>query len=292
MKLYEQAVMSDLVAPVRDWVDANIVSYEVATRMFKYNNPMAYAFAGPWILQRPAPDRICGKWFKIYWEKYDFMPKGCRGCWKVVVKISTLEELWKIYKLQQKLDLPSKCGLDRRTYTPAIYSSFWYAPMQQGLEGGRILWKKIRDAVHAEIGPHMKVLLKRGCTEMEGGLGPSDRWPEMSLKQKEFEDLLDSVWPDTPPQTPTPTLVRMHYFAKWIRWAWMHGDPTWKQFADTPLMRPVVEYQTSIHSAVDFPVPTYNRPIIGAEDEKRTEDPSGLEMGPDSGRPEEGIALV
>lgn len=292
LKLYEQAVMGDLIYAVRDFLDANIVIFDEETRKFKYLNPVAYSMDGPWIMQRPAPDRLCPKWSSIYWRKYKFLPQGCRGCWKIACKIDTLEQLYKLYELQQELDLPSKCGLDRRDWTPTIYSGFWYCPMEQGLEGARVLWKKINKLVHKKVDPNVKVVLKRACTEMEAGIGPSDEWPKMTERELDFERLLESVWPDPPPQTPTPTLLRMHLFTKWVRWAWAHGDPTWHKFTTKPLMRPLVEYQTSIHSPSDFPVPLFDHPIIGAKDEKRTEDPSSFKMDESEREPEQGIALV
>uniref|UniRef100_A0A6M3LB27 Uncharacterized protein n=1 Tax=viral metagenome TaxID=1070528 RepID=A0A6M3LB27_9ZZZZ len=293
VKLYEQAVRGDLISPVRDWLDRGLITIN---EKHQFESHQAYAVQAPWIIVRPAPDRACMKWFDVYWEKYRHLPKGCRGCWKVVAKVKTLEETWKVYQLQQKLDLPSKCGMDRREWTPSIWASFWYAPIQGGLEGARALWKRVSDAVHSECGPDIPVILKRACTEMEAGIGPSDQWSAMTEGQEQFEKLLDSMWQDPVPQTSTPLCIRMHYLSKWVRWAWAHADPTVGKFISRPLMEPLVEYQTSVHSPMDFPVPIFDREIKGAKNESFSKDPDSLKMDTDTKiiAPEiaEGIALV
>jgi len=300
--IYEQAMRADLIAPVRDWLDKGVVSIKPGANIFTFAPFVRSGLEvrGPWIITKLATDRLCFKWDTIYWKKYKHLAKGCRGCWKVVAKVKTLEQLWKVYKLQQRLGLPAKTGLDTREWTPDIYNAFWYSPMQQGLEGARALWKRVNDAVHAEVDPDLRVILKRACTEMEAGIGPSDQWPPMTEAQEIFERLLDSAWPDPTPERGQTTLVRMHYIGKWVRWAWAHGDPTWKKFASQPLMLPAVEYQTSIHSPMDFPVPTWDREIKGAIDDQPADDPDCLQMVEDTEevqsilKPEiaEGIALV
>jgi hypothetical protein len=116
----------------------------------------------PWVHTRLCMKRNCGLWNRVYWQFYRFVPRGCYNCWKIVCKIETLKDLMKMERLQARLDLPAKCGMDRRSYTDCLYCSFWYAPYDEGLDGARKLWKRINKAVKCEVNADLKVYLKRG----------------------------------------------------------------------------------------------------------------------------------
>ena len=68
----------------------------------------------PWIFAALPKDRECGKWHKIYFEKFHILPRGCMHCWKIVARPKNLDELLEARKLQEKMGLPSKCGVDLR----------------------------------------------------------------------------------------------------------------------------------------------------------------------------------
>ena len=96
----------------------------------------------PWIFAALPKDRECGKWQRIYFQRFKILPRGCMHCWKIVARPKNLDELLEARKLQEKMGLASKCGVDLRfseTYK-GIHLAFWYCP-QGDLEGARELYK-------------------------------------------------------------------------------------------------------------------------------------------------------
>jgi len=115
-----------------------------------------------WINVRHAPDRLCGKWMRIYWDQYRLISSNCMGCWKVSLGITTLDQALAVHKLQVKMNLPSKTGMDKRFYVRTPFSAHWYCPIKEGLEGARKLYKDVKRRVHKECDANIKVILKRG----------------------------------------------------------------------------------------------------------------------------------
>lgn len=183
----------------------------------------------PWVWAKRTLDRKCAKWSDIYWEKYGFRSKGCFDCYKVCVALKTLKQLKGLASLQARMGLPSKCGMDKRQYTNCLYSGFWYCPLDGGVDEARRIWARVEKAVKEQVDSSLEVILKRGCTEMELAIGPSDKWT-YTEKDEKFEALLDSVWNDPPQQPEQPANLKLHIQKRWVRWAYAHGDSTWKDF--------------------------------------------------------------
>lgn len=253
MAIYEEFSQIDVIRPVKNLIDNGsfklgqdntiIVTKEIGVQ-------------SPWKFQSVLPGRKCNLWHDIYFNKYGHQAKGCFNCWKVVVKPKTLKELMQMASLQKKLGLPSKCGIDRREFTDCLYSGYWYCPLEGGLDEARKLYKTVKKEVRKQV-HGMDIFLKRGCTEMELRRGPSDKW-EWTEGNEMFEALLDSVYREEikggPEQIP---ILEVHIFTEWIRWAFMNGDETWKEFCSVPLARPVVTYQESEHKAESFVIPNF-----------------------------------
>ena len=148
----------------------------------------------PWILSGIDTERNCSIWFSFIFENYNLIHPGCRSCWKICYRPRNLDELFFIYKLQQEMKnefIPGtefhyhgKCGVERRAYVgnQGGYSSFWYNPLSCGLETARKIRLAVYDRISKKINPEPKVILKRGCTEMELSYPPSDNWEEYAKK--------------------------------------------------------------------------------------------------------------
>ena len=184
----------------------------------------------PWYFHVIERERECTKWIKIYFEKFHILPKNCFGCWKIVCRPKNLDALFELNKLQEEMELPSKCGVDiRQTETyKGIYLGFWYCPLGD-LKGARELYKEVKRKVRGALSLDTPVILKRGCTEMENAFGPSNLWqytPDMRL----MEDLLEPsiVIDELKPEQ--PAFAKLHVTAFWIHYAHRMGDPTAKKY--------------------------------------------------------------
>jgi len=256
MAFYEEAAKIDILAPVVDDIRRGIYELRADGRI-EINirvNP-----AIPWLWAKRTEDRLCVKWMNVYWEIYRFQPRQCQGCWKIAVKLRTVEELMKMAELQQRMNLPSKCGLDKRSYTDTAYSAFWYCPIAGGLGEARKIFERVEKAIKSQIAPDLQPILKRGCTEMELTLGPSDQW-EWLEEDENFQKLLDSIWIDPPMQPEQSTNLKVNLRRRYIDWAARHGDLTYLKYREGPITPPLVAYNGSIHNEKDFPIPEVRRP--------------------------------
>ena len=135
----------------------------------------------------------------------------------------------------------------------ALYGAYWYC---KGLEEGRKRYEHVKEWAEEQYhefnedpkasypvtwnGPDewalpdspMKVLLKKGCTEFERTVGPSDKWHEQTktLEHQILMQLIEDniVW--HPLTVDQPPIVHHQTITMWIEWAYGHGDITYKEF--------------------------------------------------------------
>lgn len=157
-----------------------------------------------------------------------FVPSGCQNCYKVVVRPKTLEQLFALNELETELGLPSKCGIEVRDEVHGLYGGYFY---NQGLDAGQECYEKVRAAIDkdAYLGPKVKVILKRACTEMEHAVGPSDQWT-VTEEQKVVEDLINEWITIADDQMEAPEAVVWRVKRKWIDFAYANGDETYLKF--------------------------------------------------------------
>jgi hypothetical protein len=144
-----------------------------------------------------------------------------------VVQQLTMEEVLAIEKIQQYLDMPSKCGMDRRAYTPNLWGAYWYFPT---LYLAQRRYNQIKGVLNS-VNPDINVQIKRSCTEFEIDIGPSDQWDTMDRPWLEIENVLDE-WVyrvDTDPDT-QHELIKRKVRIEMMYWAHQHGDFTYKKF--------------------------------------------------------------
>jgi len=195
----------------------------IVSRYFKINTS--------WLNAKVAADRNCFLWHIVYFQQYRLISRNCFNCWKVVTSPQTLEALLKVRELQLKMGIPAKCGIERRPFAQhkTIYTAFWYAPMKDGLEGAKVLHKRISLKIKDLLGVQQNVILKRGCTEMENDAGPTNEWI-YPVQQHKFEDLLDATWEVPIFLHLEPAALVTYTLIQWIIHAIRHRDPTAKNY--------------------------------------------------------------
>jgi hypothetical protein len=201
-------------------------------------NRLQTAMDSPWVHHGHTDWARCMMWSRIMFyavglrmgqhfaDGRPFVPSGCQNCYKVVVRPQNLAQLFALDQLEIDMGRPSKCGIEIRQTVHGLYGGYFY---NLGLEAGQECYQSVREAVSRAIEPDVPVILKRGCTEMEHIVGPSDKW-EVTEEQRIIEDLIMQwvVDPKDSDGQPDPLVWRIK--RKWIEYAYQHGDETYKLF--------------------------------------------------------------
>lgn len=201
------------------------------------------AYEVPWIYVKTDAKSRCDIYHKVFHQLENHVHSYCRECYKVVVRPRNLIELFDLYELQRRLDVPCKCGIERRESVFGLYGGYFYnRGKQQGLE--RLA--EVRQLVDEKLSPETPVFLKRYCTEYEIGplsLGPSDKMPDITKEQDEWEKEIMSLFPSVGVSTPQSDTQIAYVMRTWIHWAYQNGDETYKEFTDgNPLFDKYVTY--------------------------------------------------
>lgn len=158
------------------------------------------------------------------------VPYGCRGCYKVKVALRTLRELVAAWEIAKGIECQSKWGLDFfNPYSQNIYAGYFYTP---GLEAARVLFKVVREAFAADpkLSPDITMTIKRGCSEYEAAVGPSDRY-EFTPEMAELEAYLKSKFRSRKSDRGNVAM------AGWIDAAFRMGDDTYLDFTGGKRLR-------------------------------------------------------
>jgi hypothetical protein len=196
-----------------------------------------------WLHVRYDKNRLCQNWWSKYFGVFRCIPQKCRNhCFKAVAahrgfdeerqyyKQLSLSEVMDIHELQCQIGMIAKCGMDERDYTPTIWGAYWYC---DSLEQAEDLYPVLREGLD-EINPEIVLDIKRGCTEFELYHGPSNTWEEKAEKYAETEAALDK-WVSTMPNFDVERqheLIQQTIKIRFLHWAYMHGDMTYKEFIE------------------------------------------------------------
>jgi len=203
----------------------------------KFYAPMNIQWDTPWLHTKLDTRMNCFLWKDIIFhgiveqslprDKW-FVPASCQDCWKVVVKMKTVKQLFLMEALQKRLDLPSKCGMELRDSVFGNYGAYFY---NRGLEEGLERYKMVRAEIDNEpgLGSEISVILKRACTEYEHGIGPSDKWT-IDQRNIDFEKELTRLFVDNARDLEQPEMVKVEVRQRWIEYAYKIGDETVLQF--------------------------------------------------------------
>lgn len=245
MGYYEQVKQQDLATKIVTWLQAGAFKLRDDGK-FAYDSRMSWD--SPWHHVRMHPMLKCTLWHQIMFDVISlnlpsnqrFVPSNCHQCYKVVVRPKTLKQLFALLEMQKRLDLPSKCGIERRESVHGLYGGYFY---NIGLEAGRECYKKIRGEVDNDqkLGRDITVLLKKACTEYEHEMGPSDKW-QITEDQLAIEGLAETLIAQNDVLQRQAEHIQRHIHLKWIEWAYAMGDPTYAEFTDGPLYEPYVTY--------------------------------------------------
>ena len=198
----------------------------------------------PWVYVKVLPGMRCDIYHRILFNVLNMVPSRCRECWKVVVRPRTVVELFDLYEFQREMEVPCKCGIERRPTVHGLYGGYFYCV---GEEEGQERYQEVRELVNAHLSTETPVILKRYCTEYEigpGALGPSNELPDLTEDEKWLEVYILDHFPSVGFGSLQPDHIVSNVMMEWIQYAYKHGDETFKEFTDeSPLFKPYVTYQ-------------------------------------------------
>ena len=143
------------------------------------------------------------------------VPAKCMECYKVVLFLDSLNDVYLVEILQQAGVHPSKVGAETRSSVKGRrFGGYWYCV---GLEEGRARYKEIKEWCEEFLTGKWKIILKRGCTEFEQHMGPSDTW-HYADAHAELEKLATERIMFVPYHAGQPDVVVEHVHAQWEEW--------------------------------------------------------------------------
>lgn len=260
---YEKICETDILSPVAEALGRKVFSFDKDYRIpLKRQRPADRL----WLNSAHCGVRDCGIWMDVYFKFYKLIPRGCRCCWKLALKVETVGEALEIHRLQAGMGLPAKVGPEVRGYTgwSGKFHAFWYCPLDGGLKGAREQWELVGEKLTTLLGPEHCLHLKRGCTEMEylaiqAGLGASDQWDKMSGIFDSLEGMLEELFYVTESSADLaavklPWYVYNKIVRTWIEKAFENGEETYLTYTNGKVLAPkALAYEKSIHSWRDFP---------------------------------------
>jgi len=202
----------------------------------------------PWTYVRSDNSRNC-VWHRDIGTIFNFIPRSCMNCWKVVVIPQTLEQLIRLFNLEKRMSKQNpyvfcKCGIEERPECTRNYGGYFYCgSKEQGLD--RL--DQVRANVEKHVGKDIPVFLKRSCTEFEAAFGPSDGWDDIKDQQGFWDHIEDEIGRNSyiaRESSHQPAIIENHVIAKWVRHAASVADPTVEKLnGGKPIFRPYVKYE-------------------------------------------------
>jgi hypothetical protein len=186
----------------------------------------------------------------VYGQKA--VPIGCRDCYKVKVTPSTLRQLVAVKDISDDFAClaKSRAEVDSEE-NQSLYATYFYL---LGLDKARAVYRRLRGKIDADprLGPSVKMVIKRGCTNYERACGPSDRYT-FDSRQEHIERYFQARFVRSSAATrhARKYLDAMNLL-NMVRTAYRIGDDTYKDFtAGRDLFPPTVIYDPEEPSASD-----------------------------------------
>lgn len=120
------------------------------------------------------------------------VPFGCRDCYKVKITTETPRQLAALVPLVRATGQTAKSGIETDTGNhESRFSTLFYS---RGLAQARALYREMRTRMDADkrLGPGVAMTIKRGCSNYEAKLGPSDAYtfdPRLEAVEAKLFDL-------------------------------------------------------------------------------------------------------
>lgn len=264
--IYDHLRAHDVISQLKPLLDGGGYQMRLVDGKIEIKNPQM-ARETPWVHVKHEPGFNCGLWHQIIFdlvsmrlpEKERFVPRHCQNCWKVVVKPRTLKQLFNLLEIQKRLDRPAKCGIEPRKSVHGLYGGYFYNKGQdRGLECYQVVYQALKenDATKPlldeidDAGKTTRIILKRGCTEFEHAVGPSDQWA-ITDEQNVVEDLIERYMVVDEMNLRQPDHLIWSIKRRWIEFAWENGDPTYALYTGgKPIYPPYVTYHPPIETQV------------------------------------------
>ncbi len=168
------------------------------------------------------PGRNCFLLKDVLFDRLGVIPTFCmKRCWKIVIKVRSVAEIFALYGVMKAHAWPGKCGWDGRDYTFGTWVGFCYFGAREEAEeafDGRV--KAVRERI-----PTAQLHLKRSCSEYELR-APSDSWNEHDPLADTLAEYL-ATWVDWDMTMHNQTdYHEARIKSYWIEKAYNMGDPT------------------------------------------------------------------
>ena len=247
MSLYYELRGKNIVAAAKHLLEAGVL--EMRHSDGKLQSPgFKNTWQTPWVHHRLSYRHNCYMWKDVVFENIItqvlpkekwFVPRCCQNCFKVVVRPQSVKQLFELAEIQRILNYASKAGIEIRPSVFGNYGGYFY---NRGLSEGLDCYKVVRNVIDAQIG-NIPVILKRGCTEMEHGVGPSTLW-KVTPEQVAFEELIEQKFVMDVPVVGQSPHAKDYVKQMWIEKAYEWGDPTVFEYLDpnNPLYPPYETY--------------------------------------------------
>jgi hypothetical protein len=216
---------------IRRAVEAgNVIEHEDGTLQLAADRQRARS----WIHVDNAPPLGC-EFLKHFLFRHAYgksaVPQGCSACYKVKVAPRTLRGLVAALDLAKRIECRSKWGIDiDNPDSQDIYAGYFFAT---GLDMARAIFKIVREAINADprLGPAVVMTIKRGCSEYEAELGPSERY-EFAPELAELEAYLKTRFHAGKAEHRGSIAL-----GRWIETAFRIGDDTYLDFTGGKRLR-------------------------------------------------------
>jgi len=205
----------------------------------RWTRNYAQSMETPWVHQfRHLSHSIqpnCEMWHQLFFEHTKWTPTECaKNCWKVVVVIPTLKNLFEVYELQKTMNHPCKCGLEHRPTDERRYGAYFYNNTK---EEALDCLDKVRKEFHTNIRKDLNIFMKCACSEYEIKNGPPEDYIA-TPQQLQLENLykryvvVNDIHFDQKPHQVAAIMLR------WIHHAMHIGDMTYKRTTGGRSMAP------------------------------------------------------
>ncbi|MHA2084994.1 MAG: hypothetical protein ACXABD_14645 [Candidatus Thorarchaeota archaeon] len=185
------------------------------------------AYDSPWIIVK-YPDLRCYIYGE-YFDTWNIIHSKCEThCWKVCVYPRTVKELFELHDAMVELDLPSKCGVDIRDYTPnkeTNYAAYFYCKSRkEAAEVHEVVKRVLANGLKSD----MASIVKSGCTEHEIS--------ETAKVDPDLEKRLDDIFEVSSEVTAYEQGDWLKNKIKiwWLKYARSIGDKTYKDVSPLP----------------------------------------------------------
>jgi hypothetical protein len=184
------------------------------------------------------------------------VPFGCRNCYKIRISTRSLRALMAVKDIAESTEYTTKSGPDvDNPYNQSLYATCLYF---DGLEEAQKAYDHLRPRLdqHEFLGPGVVMMIKRGCSNYERRLGPSDAYeidPRLEAVEAGLaERYIDSHKPSVIPKETIKALRMLEL----VGIAYRIGDETYTDFTGgKPLYPPPVNYAKTAACASEGQAP-------------------------------------